>query len=77
MRRGRLRYAYAKRRHAGVKGCHVICVQAMVVGYKAHVGGRTTFRVLNHAESRVYSNGGHRGHHRERVPLVSPSSSPL
>lgn len=44
--------------------------RAMVVGYKAHVGGRTTFRVLNHAESRVYSNGGHRGHHRERVPLA-------
>mmetsp|Transcript_28238 Transcript_28238/g.73229 ORF Transcript_28238/g.73229 Transcript_28238/m.73229 type:complete len:443 (+) Transcript_28238:163-1491(+) len=44
--------------------------RAQVVGYKSNVGGKTTFRLLNHAETHVYSTGGYRGKHRERTPMA-------
>eukprot|EP00951_Prasinocladus_malaysianus_P045763 scaffold616831_cov43-Prasinocladus_malaysianus.AAC.1 len=39
-------------------------------GREKHVGSKTNFRVLNNAESRIYSNRGRHGREFEKLPVV-------
>eukprot|EP00951_Prasinocladus_malaysianus_P018186 scaffold144586_cov36-Prasinocladus_malaysianus.AAC.1 len=44
--------------------------QGPTLHHESQVGRKTTYRILNNAESRVYAKRGYRGRHRESVPVV-------